>query len=129
MGHRNPEVFTSKASLRASLTSCLSTPMATLTRPRSLSAQAQIHTHSLIDSHVPSPFPTQILQREREREQQEEVPAAAPEEIAHEDPFVDQNEESGVNISVSVESVESEAAHSRNGSHEQDGESAEVSLR
>ncbi|KAL5499110.1 hypothetical protein ACEPAH_1628 [Sanghuangporus vaninii] len=98
--------------------------MATLSRSRPLSAQAQNHTHSLIDSHIPSPFPTHFLQQEREQHHRE---ATAPAVLGHTDdeefdvdPFVDQNEEQQESvINVSVELAESEIAQD---SQEQDGE-------
>ncbi|KAL5522612.1 hypothetical protein ACEPAG_8629 [Sanghuangporus baumii] len=107
--------------------------MATLSRSRPLSAQAQNHTHSLMDSQIPSPFPTQFLQRDREQHYQDAAVPAAFEHTTDEeldvDPFVDENEEQQESvISVSVELAESEIAQN---SQEQDGEcpcSAETEL-
>lgn len=83
--------------------------MATLTRTRSVPAQAQTLSHSILDSNIPSPFPLQILNRERE--QQERLDTLAAEEVDL-DPLVDQRgaqQEKGKTESVESDGLQSQA--------------------
>ncbi|EJC97639.1 uncharacterized protein FOMMEDRAFT_115176 [Fomitiporia mediterranea MF3/22] len=98
--------------------------MATLTRTRELSAPAQTNAHSLLDSHIPSPFPSQVLEREREEQ-------GILDELANEDldmdPFADQMADD--QELPRIDTIECSSLQSQTGSQEQEAEStAETEL-
>lgn len=87
-----------------SLTSSLS--MATLTRPRSSSSRQH---NSSLESHIPSPFPKEILEEER-------VQDNLLDDLAHEeldvDPFLDHSELIDGATAANTPSIEVEYSHS-----------------
>ena len=97
--------------------------MATLTRTRAPSAQVQVQAESLIDSHIPSPFPSHLLDTVRQQDQNQEI--SNPGQLIA-DPFADQVEEQQ-QFTIDIDSGESVDQQSQSGSQEQTEQSrAEV---